>query len=114
MGLGGGKLTLADLVAMCRVDSGADFVGDVDALRPGSLRTAEALMTQRRILARTIGERAEFPGLGSNFGFGGRVRHCSGSGVRYCSGIGVRHHSWSCECRGNKEESREEGGELHF
>jgi len=91
---------------MCRVDSGADFVGDVDALRPGSLRTAEAIMTRRRILARTIGERAEFPGLGSSFDFGGGVRHSSGSGVR--------HHSWSCECGGHKEESREEGGELHF
>jgi len=58
----GGKLTLADLVAMCSVDSGADVVGDADALRPGSLRTAEALVTRRRILAGAIGERAEFPG----------------------------------------------------
>jgi len=99
---------------MCRVDSGADFVGDVDALRPGSLRTAEALMARRGVLARTIGERAEFSGLGSSFGFGGGVRHCSRSGVRYCSGIGVRHHSWSCEYGGHKEESGEEGGELHF
>jgi len=99
---------------MCRVDSGSDVVGDVDALRPGSLRTAEALMTRRRILARTIGERAEFPGLRSRFGFGGGVRHGSGSGVRNCSGIGVRHHSRSCECGSHKEESREEGGELHF
>jgi len=113
MGLGGGNLSLADLVAMCCVDSGADFVGNVDAFRPGSLRTAEALMTRRRLLAQTIGEGVEFPGLGSSFGFGGRVRHCSRSGVRYCSGIEVRHHSRSCECRSHIEES-EEGGELHF
>jgi len=83
---------------MCRVDSGSDFVGDVDALRPGSLRTAEALMTRRRILAGAISERAEFPGWGSIAGFD----------------AGVRHRSGSCKCGGHKKESREEGGELHF
>jgi len=94
--LRGGELTLADLVAMCREGSGSDALDDVDALRSWSLRTAEGIVG--RILARTVGERVEFPAWGFSSGFD----------------AGVSRWSWSCECGGHKEECREEGGELHF
>ena len=64
----------------------------------------------RGVLARSVAERAEFPGGVTSLGFSAGV--CLGAGVRFDTG--VRHLSRSCECSGHEDENREEGGELHF